>query len=65
MSVLNEMKFVTQLPCWYGEQETQAKWEEYEEIASSLVDWLQVVTPRMLVRNLPTTYDELKVLVLL
>jgi len=37
------------------------KWEEYEEIASSLVDWLQEVTDLMLDKNFPTTYNELKV----
>jgi len=42
-------------------QETQIKWEEYEEIASSLVDWLQDVTELMLDRNFPSTYNELKV----
>jgi len=46
-------------------QETQMKWEEYEEIASSLLDWLQNVTGLTLDRNLPTTYNELKVLMLL
>jgi len=46
-------------------QETQMKWEEYEEIASSLLDWLQNVTGPTLDRNLPTTYNELKVLMLL
>jgi len=39
------------------------KWEEYEEIASSLLDWLQNITALMLDRNLPTTYNELKVLI--
>jgi len=38
------------------------KWEEYEEIASSLVEWLQAVTDMMLDRNFPATYNELKVI---
>jgi len=43
-------------------QETQEKWEEYEEIASSLLEWLQEVTDLMLDKNYPTSYQELKVL---
>jgi len=42
-------------------QESQMKWEEYEEIASSLLDWLQQATSLMLDKNFPTTYNELKV----
>jgi len=42
-------------------QETQMKWEEYEEIASSLVDWLQHATDLMLDRKLPSSFNELKV----
>jgi len=37
------------------------KWEEYEEIASSLLDWLQEASSLMLDRSFPTTYNELKV----
>ena len=37
------------------------KWEEYEEIASSLVDWLQHATDLMLDRKLPSSFNELKV----
>jgi len=42
-------------------QETQSKWEQYEEIASQLLEWLQDVTDLMLDKNFPTTYNELKV----
>jgi len=42
-------------------QESQVKWEEYVEIASSLLDWLKEATNLMLDRNIPTTYNELKV----
>jgi len=39
------------------------KWEEYEEIASSLLDWLQQATELMLDKNFPATYNELRVCV--
>jgi len=41
------------------------KWEVYEEVASSLLDWLQQATSLMLDRNFPTTYNELRVCVFL
>jgi len=37
------------------------KWEEYEEVASSLLDWLQQATDLMFDKNFPTTFNELKV----
>jgi len=55
----------TLMHCWWNEvvdwQETQSKWEEYEEVASSLLDWLQGTTKSMLDKNLPATFNELKV----
>lgn len=46
-------------------QERQLKWEEYRDLASSMLVWLRDATAIMLDRNFPATLIELKVSYLL
>ena len=43
-------------------QERQLRWEEYRELAQSLLHWLRDATAMMLDRNFPATLIEMKVL---
>jgi len=63
--ILYEVDFSECILSRYFVQERQLKWDEYRDLASKLLHWLQDSTVMMLDRNFPTTLIEMKVYLLL